>query len=116
TDRTDDGAQFIDGAMQDGQLGRYGHGRSPVDVLTDENPAPSLVERPYVAKRNTVLYCRGVALRSRSSRGNDSRPIRVSCLAVCAVLSTKREQVRKAPLAQSAERLHGKEKVYGSIP
>jgi hypothetical protein len=23
---------------------------------------------------------------------------------------------RQAPLAQSAERLHGKEKVYGSIP
>ena len=23
---------------------------------------------------------------------------------------------RRAPLAQSAERLHGKEKVYGSIP
>ena len=25
-------------------------------------------------------------------------------------------QVRQAPLAQSAERRHGKEKVYGSIP
>jgi hypothetical protein len=25
-------------------------------------------------------------------------------------------QASRAPLAQSAERLHGKEKVYGSIP
>ena len=33
----------------------------------------------------------------------------------CAMLSTHRYPVA-APLAQSAERLHGKEKVYGSIP
>ena len=29
---------------------------------------------------------------------------------------TTNDMTRTAPLAQSAERLHGKEKVYGSIP
>ncbi len=32
------------------------------------------------------------------------------------VASATRNIRRRAPLAQSAERLHGKEKVYGSIP
>ena len=45
-----------------------------------------------------------------------------SCMLINAVLPTRRTHLsrtsfrRLAPLAQSAERLHGKEKVYGSIP
>ena len=45
-----------------------------------------------------------------------------SCMLINAVLPTGRTHLsrtsfrRLAPLAQSAERLHGKEKVYGSIP
>ena len=45
-----------------------------------------------------------------------------SCMLINAVLPTRRTHPsrtkfrRLAPLAQSAERLHGKEKVYGSIP
>jgi hypothetical protein len=32
------------------------------------------------------------------------------------LVGQKPRQLKPAPLAQSAERLHGKEKVYGSIP
>jgi hypothetical protein len=34
----------------------------------------------------------------------------------CIGLTTASQHIADAPLAQSAERLHGKEKVYGSIP
>lgn len=44
-----------------------------------------------------------------------SHPRARPCM-VTPVAATARPQDDEAPLAQSAERLHGKEKVYGSIP
>jgi hypothetical protein len=49
-----------------------------------------------------------------SERSNDNE----SCMLAGRddAASTTQAWRRHAPLAQSAERLHGKEKVYGSIP
>ena len=61
--------------------------------------------------------CRPVGLRSILYRANPLMLGRV-CSPVAAVRIRKpgARSAADAPLAQSAERLHGKEKVYGSIP
>ena len=75
---------------------------------------------------HVTLHCRTPALRSQMSpfeRGTVPGEIGAPSLAGERIAAIGSEgspacnlERRLAPLAQSAERLHGKEKVYGSIP
>ena len=65
---------------------------------------------------------RGPAVRGTGIRGIVDRANPLTLGRVCSPVAAVRirksgaEGAADAPLAQSAERLHGKEKVYGSIP
>src|SRR5579875_1833726 len=102
---------------------------SSARVTAETRPVPSEVDaRCSVA---AVECCRWTPCCQRDFRPNDIGQIGVTqgihrSWAVLAVVYPGRSvhrpvrktyrRLRSAPLAQSAERLHGKEKVYGSIP
>ena len=67
----------------------------------------TLIELAYELEEARPI-CPHPGLSSSTATGDSARPRRL-----CKVL---RRCHPPAPLAQSAERLHGKEKVYGSIP
>jgi hypothetical protein len=79
------------------QVRPVGKDESPVHGAWREEAGDTL-SSPRPVARLTLCYCRPARGPGREAR------------------TTRSDNLIPAPLAQSAERLHGKEKVYGSIP
>jgi hypothetical protein len=80
-------------------------------------PSGRAVPKPEQRAIRLSRFARGAGLRGILDLANPLMLGRV-CSAFAAVRIRKSgdRNAADAPLAQSAERLHGKEKVYGSIP
>ncbi len=86
----------------------------PMEPIDRTLPREAMDRNESVDARQSREWAIGKLWLPRGDRDRGARPISPAAPAPCNLSPLGKSS--KAPIAQSVERLHGKEKVYGSIP